>query len=82
MLLNKFNSFEISQKLILFFSIGLFLVIITVIISSVILRKIEESKYALTDSSIPALVSVNTMSTYAHDLAQSTIKMSESKNNL
>ncbi len=79
MLLNKFNSFEISQKLILFFSIGLFLVIITVIISSVILRKIEESKYALTDSSIPALVSVNTMSTYAHDLAQSTIKMSESK---
>lgn len=79
MYLNKLKSLGIGQKLILFFTIGLLLILLSIVISSVILRNIDDSKNSLTDSSIPALLGVNAMSSYAHDLVKSSINMSESK---
>ena len=76
--LNKLKCLGIGQKLILFFTIGLLLILLSVIISNAILRNIDDSKNLLTDSSIPALVGVNAMSLYAHDLIKFSINMSES----
>ena len=79
MLPRKLSALGIGQKLIVFFSIGLAVVVFSTIISSFILHNIDESKNSLTESSIPALVSVNSMSTNVHDLIQSSLRMIEAK---
>ncbi len=73
------KSLGIGQKLIIFFSIGLFLLLFAMFSSNYILRNIDQSKNSLTNASIPALVGVNAMSLYAHDLIEFSLKMSDSK---
>jgi signal transduction histidine kinase len=67
----------IGKKLIIFFVIGLVLLLFTIIVSNLTLNRIDSSKNSLTDQSIPALVNVNAMSSLAHELIESTVSMSQ-----
>ena len=71
MLDNKFISIGIGQKLLLFFILGLFLIMLSITIAIISIKDIDGSREKLTDSSIPSLLGVNTLSKFSTDLIES-----------
>ena len=72
------KSLGIGQKLLLFFSIGLLLIIISIGIAIVNIKNIDSSRESLTESSIPSLIGVNALSKFAIDLLESSNEIGSS----
>ena len=65
----------IGRKLILSFSIILILTILSVLVATLSIKRIDASKNELTDSSIPALVVANQLSRIALEVVQDSLQM-------
>ena len=80
-MIRKFRALQgIGRKLILSFSVILFLTVLSVWVANYAINRIEQSKNSLTDNSIPALISANQLSTIAVNVVQKSLEMNDSEN--
>ena len=79
MIYKSTKNFRIGNLLLLSFSVVLLLAIASVIAASVFVRNIDDSQSELIQSSIPALINVNHLSTVSLTLIQSTSHMADSR---
>ena len=70
----------VGRKLLLSIGVILFFTVISVLIASVAINKINSSQEMLTNSSIPALVDVNHLSGIAVNIIQESLLMSSANN--
>lgn len=79
MIYKSTKNIRIGNLLLLSFSAVLLLAIVSMIIASTFVSRIDESQSELIQSSIPALINVNQLSTISLNLIQSTSHMADSE---